>query len=149
MSHGEPMTLFDCAPLHAWPLIATSAVIVILYIDLTVSRFLPAARSASTVRGKWVWYSIAFIFPFCGITGYATIILAGWAPGFAYTLKTFFALLDIVACLAFRHFTKGVDLAAISAEEKLKEAREEMRTNHDGGLTTEQALERLENILRD
>lgn len=138
------MTLFQCAPDFAWPIIVINSLIVVAYIDLTARRFLPAARRAKTRSGQWVWYSISFVFPFCGISGYATTILSGWSPELAYMLKVKFGVLDLVAVLGFIWFTRGLDLATSDPAERLSRARS---IAEDEALDPEQAIRLLRDSL--
>lgn len=101
-NHEVPMRLFHCVGNdQAVRLIASHVFVVVLYWIISVRRFLPAALHAKTKKSKIVWWSIAFIFPFCATAGYGTTILAGWCPSIAYPLKEFMCYLDVLACIAF------------------------------------------------
>lgn len=99
--------LFQCSPEYAHDLISWSVIIVVFYAVLTFTRFIPAARRAQTKRGRYAWIALALIFPFCGMTGYGTVILSGWWPDPAYHLKVWFMKLDAAACLLFYYMSQG------------------------------------------
>ena len=113
-----PMTLFEClGTAQAWRIIVTHSAICLVYAYITIFRFVPAARNASTQKGRLVWWSIAFIFPFCALSGYMTTVLAAWYPALAYPLKEAGADFDIVACMVFLIATNRQILQSVSNDQ--------------------------------
>jgi hypothetical protein len=104
---GQQMDLFQCSPEYAHDLIICSAVIVVFYGILTATRFLPAAYHSSSRVGRWTWLFLSFIFFFCGITGYATVVLSGWFPEAAYSSKLWFMKFNAASCVVFWFMTRG------------------------------------------
>lgn len=147
--HEGAMTLFDCAPEHAWALVVLSAITVVLYLILAFARFIPAAVSSRTLKEKIIWFSIATIFPFCGMNAYATTIMSGWMPESSYDLRVIFGIVNIFACIAFFVYTRGTSLSAKPAEEKLDEVRQVIVSSDEQHLDPAQAMSLLRKSLEE
>lgn len=108
------MNFFHCVGgSQALRIVVSHGFVVALYLYISAFRLVPAAMAAKTRQGKLVWWSIAIVFPFCAVAGYATTILAGWFPALAYPLKEWMSHLDVVATLVFIGVTSTQQLKSV------------------------------------
>ena len=146
-SHNGPMLLFDCVGEElGWWFIVTSSIITVLYFLIAIFRFLPSAKQADTFMSKVVWYSITFIFPFCAMAGYFTVLISAINADLAYKIKLAMIIFDIIVCIIFLIATRNKKLIAKSASDLRFELNPVI---DDKLLTPSDKLHKIKELLKD
>ncbi|MBF84027.1 MAG: hypothetical protein CL489_06065 [Acidobacteria bacterium] len=143
-----PMRFFDCVgTVRAWRIIIAHSLISAMYLGIAFFRFLPAGMEARTQTERVVWYSLAFIFPFCWAAGYGTTILAGWFPALAYFLKESACYVDAAFCVTFLWSTRNQNLVSVTVD-SFRDEIEDIVNNEDSDLSHGDRIQQIRDSLQ-